>query len=129
MERQRVHMNGCIVHAQEFAVAGIALGGLSGRAWTKLEEGSEAGSHGKCDPIGVVNGDALQMFALAEAIHQALQILVWDRFVELRFRIVLQAFCENLRPAREVVTQNATFGTYLIGGKKKRHYDYADDKR
>src|SRR6267154_6518761 len=129
MKRQGVHMDGRIVDTQELAVAGIALGGLGGGARTKLEEGSEAGGYGERDPIGVVNSDALQMFALAEAVHQALQILVRSRFVELRLSIVLQAFREDLRTAGKVITQNATVGAYLVGGKKKGHYDYADNKR
>src|SRR5712692_2470079 len=129
MKGQGVHMNGRIVDTQELAVAGIALGGLGGRARTKLEERSEAGCYGECDPIGVVNSDALQMFTLPEAVHQALQILVRHRFVELRFSIVLQAFRENLRPAGEVITQNATVCAYLVGGEEKGHYDYADNKR
>src|SRR5712672_3019736 len=129
MKRQGVHMDGRIVDTQELAVAGVALGGLGGRARTKLEERSEAGCYGECDPISVVNSDALQMFALAEAVHQALQILVRHRFVELRLSIVLQAFRENLRAAGKVITQNATVRAYLIGGEKKRHYDDADNKR
>src|SRR6266404_2046472 len=129
MKRQGVHMDGRIVDTQELAVAGVALGGLGGSARTKLEERSEAGRYGECDPISVVNSDALQMFALAEAVHQALQIFVRHRFVELRLSIVLQAFRENLRAAGKVITQNATVGAYLVSGKKKGHYDYADNKR
>jgi hypothetical protein len=67
------------------------------------------------------------MFALAEAVHQALEILVRDRFVKLRFGVVLQALCENFRPAGEVATQNATFSADLIGGEEKGHHYYADN--
>src|SRR5712672_4536096 len=129
MKRQGVHMDGRIVNTQELAVAGIALGGLGGRARTKLEYRSKAGCYGERDSISVINSDALQMFALSEAVHQALQIFVRHRIVELRLSIVLQAFRENLRTAGKVITQNATVGAYLVGGKKKGHYDYADNKR
>src|SRR6267154_6596870 len=129
MKRQGVHMDGRIVDTQELAVAGIALGGLGGGARTQLEERSKARCYGERYPIGVVNSDALQMFALAEAVHQALQIFVRRRFVELRLSIVLQAFRENLRAAGKVITENATVGAYLIGGKKKGHYDHADNER
>src|SRR5712671_5100258 len=129
MKRQGVHMDGRIVNTQELAVAGITLGGLGGGARTKLEERSKARCYGERHPISVVNSDALQMFALAEAVHQALQIFVRRRFVELRLSIVLQAFREDLRTAGKVITQNATVGAYLVGSKKKGHYDYADNKR
>jgi hypothetical protein len=97
-------MNGRVIDAQELGVAGIAFGGMSGGGGTELEEGSKARCYSEGNSVGVVNGHALQVLALAEAIHKALQALVRQSPVKLRLDVLLQAFPENFGSAGEIIT-------------------------
>src|SRR4029077_2032193 len=76
VKRQSVNVDRCVVHSKEFAVAGVAFGGMSCSGRAEPEEGSKAGGYGEGHAIGIVDGDTFQMLALAEAVHQTLQALV-----------------------------------------------------
>src|ERR1700719_2741638 len=122
VKRQGVNVNRRVVDAQELAVTNVAIGSIRGSSGPKLEERSKAGGHREGDAVRVVDGDAFQVFALAEAIYEALQTLVRELLVELRLDRFLEAFGENFRAARDVIAQNAAFGTDLVSGEKQRHH-------
>jgi hypothetical protein len=104
-----------VVDALELGVADVALGSIGGSGRPELEEGSKAGGYGKGHAIGIVNGNAFQVFALAETIHQALQTFVRQRPVKLWLDAFLQAFPENLGPAGKIVAQDAPLRAGLVG--------------
>src|SRR5712664_4103613 len=107
VKRQGVNVDRSVVHAEELPVASIALGGKPRGGRAELEQGSKAGCYGEGHAIGVVNGNPFQVLALAEAIHEALQTLVRQGAVTLRFYIYDPAITENFRPAGEITAQNS----------------------
>src|SRR5579859_3280956 len=122
-------MNRRVVDTQEFAITGVAFRRMSGRGGAELEKGSEAGSNRHGHAIRVVDGNAFQVFTLAEPIHQALQVFVRQLAIKLRLDVLLQALSENFGAAREVVAQNAAFRAHLVGSEQKRNHNDADDER
>src|SRR4029077_3426410 len=103
VKRQGVNVDGRVVRAEELPVAGIAFGGKRRGGGGELEERSKTRRYGEGHAVGVVNGDALQMLALTEAIHQALQTLVRQGTVKLRLHILPHVFTEHFRSTGESV--------------------------
>src|SRR6266446_7509566 len=122
-------MNRRVVDLQEFSVTSLALSGMGGGGRAEPEERSKAGGYRQGDAIGIVDSNALQMLALTEAVHEALQALVRQRPVKLRLDTFLQAFAENFGAAGEIVAQDAALGADLVASEKQGHHNDADNKR
>src|SRR5205823_13820402 len=76
---------------------------------------------------GIVDGNSLEMLALAIALDQAVQAQLLAA-AKLMFRAFLEALGQNFRTARGVVTQDAALVSYLVAGKEERHAGDAHDR-
>src|ERR1700692_236350 len=84
VERHCVDVHGYIVDGYEFAQASVAQGRVGGGRWARLKSRGQSWCEGQGSATGVVNGNSLEVLALPETVHDALQALVRQGAIKKR---------------------------------------------
>src|SRR5208282_1670647 len=103
---------------KELAGTHIECGGTIGGGWPRVEFVRETGGNGERSAEAIIDGHTEEMFALTEAVNDALKILIAGAAGK-RFETFLDALCERGGAAREVSAEIAALCADLVGGIEK----------
>src|SRR2546429_492701 len=136
VKRQGIHVygnriarlrRGGFLGTEEFACPLIVMHGFGCRGGVQWQIRLESRGKGQQMGGGIVDGNSLEMLALAIALDQAVQGPLLAA-AQLMLHAFLEALGQNFRTAREVVTQDAALVSYLVAGKEERHAGDAHDQ-